>query len=59
MEGGEREGQTFIGALAQLSIMRCLLDEIEDGLGEGLVCYGPCCWGWKWRLVICVASRGF
>lgn len=38
----EEVGSTFVGALFQLAVMRSLLDEIEEGLGEGFVGEGPC-----------------
>lgn len=35
--------QTFIRTLFQLTVMRGLLNEVEDGLAEALVGDGPCC----------------
>lgn len=32
---------TFVRALLELTVMRGLLNEIKDGLGEGLVGDGP------------------
>ena len=37
--------RTFVRALFQLSVVGGLLDEIEDGLRQGLVGDGPCCVG--------------
>lgn len=39
----EGEAHTFISTLLQLPVMRCLLDEIEDRLGETFVGEGPGC----------------
>lgn len=34
---------TFVRALLELTVVRGLLNEIKDGLGEGLVGNGPSC----------------
>lgn len=37
----ERERNTLVGALLQLAIVRCLLDEIEQLGGQGFISNGP------------------
>ena len=35
-------GLTFVGTLLELSVVRSLLGDVENLLGQSLVCYWPC-----------------